>query len=83
MPVEFIIGCRADRVNSLGIELLAAHFSATFSVTLIFNFVEEDASYQARIRGYRHRLEGLKEAVFHFCHIVQTPSVYIADQKSI
>ncbi|XP_046643069.1 uncharacterized protein LOC124328354 isoform X2 [Daphnia pulicaria] len=34
----------------------------------------EDACYQVNIRGHHYRFEFLKEAVSHFCHLVQTPS---------
>lgn len=76
MPVEFVTSCRSDRVDSLGKSILVAHFSSTFGVTIEFNLVEEDASYQVNIRGHQYRFELLREAVYHFCHIVQTPSVY-------
>ncbi|XP_046452497.1 uncharacterized protein LOC124200214 isoform X3 [Daphnia pulex] len=33
-----------------------------------------DACYQVNIRGHHYRFEFLKEAVSHFCHLVQTPS---------
>ncbi|XP_046643068.1 uncharacterized protein LOC124328354 isoform X1 [Daphnia pulicaria] len=74
VPVVFVVSCRSDKVQSLGINLLVAHFSSTFGVKLVFNLVEEDACYQVNIRGHHYRFEFLKEAVSHFCHLVQTPS---------
>ena len=75
VPIVFVVSCRSDRVLSLGINLLIAHFSSTFGVTIFFNLVEEDACYQVNIRGHHYRFEFLREAVSHFCHLVQTPSV--------
>nr|CAH0111756.1 unnamed protein product [Daphnia galeata] len=74
VPIVFVVSCRSDRVLSLGINLLTAHFSSTFGVTIVFNLVEEDACYQVNIRGHHYRFEFLREAVSHFCHLVQTPS---------
>lgn len=74
VPIEFVTSCRSDRVDSLGIHLLVAHFSSTFGVKMVFKLVEEDSSYQVNIRGHQYRFELLREAVHHFCHIVQTPS---------
>lgn len=70
-----MIGCRTDRVDSLGKNLLVAHFSSTFGVEIFFNLIAEDASYQVGIRGHRYRFDLLKEAVDHFCHLTQIPSV--------
>ncbi|KAI9564284.1 hypothetical protein GHT06_008022 [Daphnia sinensis] len=74
VPIEFVTSCRSDRVDSLGTQLLLAHFSSTFGVKMVFKLVEEDASYQVNIRGHQYRFDLLREAVYHFCHIVQTPS---------
>ena len=52
--MEFVVGCRADRVDSIGKTLIVAHFSATFGVTIVFNLIDEDDSYQVNIRGYRY-----------------------------
>ena len=54
LPMEFVVGCRADRVDSIGKTLIVAHFSATFGVTIVFNLIDEDDSYQVNIRGYRY-----------------------------
>ncbi|XP_057371069.1 uncharacterized protein LOC130692028 [Daphnia carinata] len=74
VPIGFVTSCRSDRVDSLGTHLLVAHFSSTFGVKMVFKLVEEDSSYQVNIRGHQYRFALLREAVYHFCHIVQTPS---------
>lgn len=77
MPIEFAIACGIDRVDSLGKDLLFSHFSSTFGVRLTFKLVTEDASYQVNIRGYRYRFDQIREALLHFCHITEIPSVSI------
>lgn len=75
MPIGFVICCRVDLINVVGIKFLAAHFASTFQVTLFFKLVVEDDCYQVTLRGCKRYLHRLREAVVHFCHLAATPSV--------
>lgn len=70
-----MISCRASRVDSLGKQLLLAHFSTLFSVTISFVLIAEDESYQVSFRSSRKKMGLLKEAASHFCDICSIPLV--------
>lgn len=66
VPVEFIIDCNVERVNSIGESSLIDYFSKTFGVLLRFYPKIDGVTCQVNIRGQHDRLQQLKDAVAYF-----------------
>jgi hypothetical protein len=75
IPVEFIIDCNIERVNSIGESSLSDYFSKTFGVLMRFYPKIDGVSCQVNIRGQQDRLQLLKDAVTYFGRVTHTSVV--------
>ncbi|XP_046646996.1 protein bicaudal C homolog 1-like isoform X2 [Daphnia pulicaria] len=73
IPVEFIVDCNMERVNSIGESSLSDYFSKTFGVLMRFYPKIDGVSCQVNIRGQQDRLQLLKDAVTYFGRVTHTP----------
>jgi len=72
VPVEFIVECNEEAVNTLGKQSLSAHFHESYGVLLRFYPRIDGVVCQVNLRGTYDTAERLKEAVNHFCRITRT-----------
>ncbi|XP_057380112.1 protein bicaudal C homolog 1-like [Daphnia carinata] len=72
IPVEFIVDCSLERINSIGQSSLIHYFSTTFGVLLRFYPKIDGVNCQVNIRGHQNRVQHLKESVAYFGRLVHT-----------
>lgn len=58
-------------VEAMDKSLLVSHFDARFGVLLRFYPKIDGVSCQVSIRGYRHSMQSLEDAVAYFCCLSQ------------
>ena len=75
VPVELVVDCFIEPINSIGESSLADSFSKTFGVILRFYPKSDGVNCQVNIRGQQDRIELLKQAVASLSRITQTPLV--------
>ncbi|EFX86929.1 hypothetical protein DAPPUDRAFT_312371 [Daphnia pulex] len=72
VPVEFIVDCNIEKINSVGQTNLTHHFSSSFGVLLRFYPKIDGISCQVNIRGQQDRLQQLKDSVVYFGRLTDT-----------
>ena len=72
VPVELVVDCFIEPINSIGESSLADSFSKTFGVILRFYPKIDGVNCQVNIRGQQDRIELLKQAVASLSRITQT-----------
>ena len=72
IPVELVVDCFIEPINSIGESSLADSFSKTFGVILRFYPKIDGINCQFNIRGQQDRIELLKQAVASLSRITQT-----------
>ncbi|KAI9558075.1 hypothetical protein GHT06_014828 [Daphnia sinensis] len=72
IPVEFVVDCSLERINSIGQPSLIHYFSTTFGVLLRFYPKIDGVDCQVNIRGQQNRVQHLKESVVYFGRLMHT-----------
>ncbi|XP_045028339.1 protein bicaudal C homolog 1 [Daphnia magna] len=72
IPVEFVVDCSLERINSIGQSSLLQYFSTTFGVLLRFYPKIDGVDCQVNIRGQQNRVKHLKESVVYFGRLMHT-----------
>ena len=75
IPVEFIVECNSDWIESVGRLFLVTQFGSMYGVLIRFYPKIDGLTYQVNIRGSLEQLDRLEEAVSHFSRLGKIDSV--------